>query len=639
MEASDGSIWIGTYDGGIYILDESGIQPLDQFPEIRFSVIYCMYEDRRGWIWVGTDAGLYSIAGGRIIKQTISEGFEGAIVKNILEDRKNRIWFATSQGVAYYQSGKFTTYTTDNGLPGNNFRSLYEDSYGSIWAGTYGSGMALIKEDTAIGITRQHGLFDNIVSTFQEDNSGFLWMTCNKGAFKTNLNDLYELAQGKRESIQCYAYDQDEGIANPEFNGGCQPSSAKTDEGHLLFPSIGGLVVCYPDEMETNKEIPNVFIERILVDQVEQNLNMPIQVPPRFNDLRIEYTTLSFQDSKNIKFRFTMEGLDEEWSNITNRRTWIYKHIPPGTYDFRVIASNNAGVWNTTGDSVTFNFAGFWYQNTRLIVYLSIVLILIILLVVWLRINALKKRKALLEETVAERTKDLKEANETKDRFFSIIAHDLKSPFNSMLGFSDMLHEEYNELEDDERKSYIANIHQSAYQVYSLLENLLTWAGRRTGMISCNPVAIDMQELVLKNVALLSANAAAKEITLASDVKNGTIAYADSNMMDTVIRNLLSNAIKFTHQGGGVKVTGENSRDKSVIRIIDNGVGIPKEKISHLFKLDRQFRSKGTADEKGTGLGLLLVKEFIEKNNGLLEVKSEPGKGSTFKFTLPTSVK
>lgn len=232
-------------------------------------------------------------------------------------------------------------------------------------------------------------------------------------------------------------------------------------------------------------------------------------------------------------------------------------------------------------------------------------------------------------------TEELKLLNETKDKLFSIIAHDLRNPFISLLGISHLIVEEYNELSEDEKLEYIAEIEKSAKSAYDLLENLLYWSRSQTNNITCSPQEIDIREIIEKNIRLLSTLAASKKINIINNVKNETLAYADLSMIDIVIRNLISNAIKFTPELGEIKIESHHNDDYVSISVIDSGIGMSSEKIEKLMKYNQINSSLGTNKEKGTGLGLILCKDFIEKNNGKLFIESEIGKGTKITFTLP----
>jgi len=240
------------------------------------------------------------------------------------------------------------------------------------------------------------------------------------------------------------------------------------------------------------------------------------------------------------------------------------------------------------------------------------------------------------EEALKISENQLRESNIAKDKFFSIIAHDLRGPFNAIIGFSDLLYSDYDDLEEAEKKTMLRNIHEASLGTFKLLENLLEWSRIQTGRTIPTPENIDISTIANNSLGFLKPQAEKKNIKLFSGIHFGTIAFCDENMITTVIRNLIANAIKFTNTGGSVRIWATLKEEIVEVIVADNGVGISTENISKLFRLDESVKTRGTYGEQGTGLGLLLCKEFIELNNGTIWAESEPGKGSQFKFTLPT---
>jgi two-component system sensor histidine kinase/response regulator len=226
-----------------------------------------------------------------------------------------------------------------------------------------------------------------------------------------------------------------------------------------------------------------------------------------------------------------------------------------------------------------------------------------------------------------------------RDKFFSIIAHDLRNPVQNLILSSELLRSSYDSFDEAERMDYIQGINNSANHISSLLETLLDWSRVQSGTMELYREKIDITSLAADNIDLLKENAVKKNITVSSQIPANTYAFADKNMIGTVIRNLISNAVKFTNPGGEVKITAipASTGNSIEITVSDNGIGIKEENIAGLFRIDVQKKTRGTAKEKGTGLGLLLCKEFIEKNKGSIKVVSTPGKGSDFTFTLPVN--
>lgn len=252
------------------------------------------------------------------------------------------------------------------------------------------------------------------------------------------------------------------------------------------------------------------------------------------------------------------------------------------------------------------------------------------------RTAELEQLKNNLEKMVHERTKELQKANAMKDKFFSIMAHDLRSPFNTLSGFLDLLHEEYDDFPDEKRKLFIKKILDTSNQTFSLLENLLEWSRSQRGHIKYNPAKVDVKLVCNEVVGLLEHVAKSKKVEITEQVAESLSAYADNYMIQTVIRNLLTNAIKFSYPGSQVVVSACKNKGDIQVSVADSGKGMEPNTLGNLFKIDVKTTEKGTANEKGSGLGLIICKEFIEKNKGNIWAESKPGKGSKFTFTLPT---
>jgi signal transduction histidine kinase len=253
-----------------------------------------------------------------------------------------------------------------------------------------------------------------------------------------------------------------------------------------------------------------------------------------------------------------------------------------------------------------------------------------------LTIRKLQQQLQMQNMLLQKKNAQLEELNASKDKFFSIIAHDLRSPLSGLLAVSYLLADEFDKCSKDESREMINLLQNDVKNLYKLLENLLTWSRLQRGMMEFQPQSIDLNELISRNIFLFAPNAEQKNIILNSLVQEKLMAYADVNMVDTIIRNVLSNALKFTDSGGKIDVSATQGDQFVEISVSDTGVGIHEENLSKLFRIDVRYQKKGTAGEQGTGLGLNLCKELIRKNGGRIWVESEVGKGTMFTFTLPT---
>ncbi len=237
--------------------------------------------------------------------------------------------------------------------------------------------------------------------------------------------------------------------------------------------------------------------------------------------------------------------------------------------------------------------------------------------------------------SLMQQQKELKDLNATKDKFFSIIAHDLKSPFNHLLGLTEIIQDRSREVNNKEIQELAALIHKSAKQGRDLLDNLLEWSRSQIGARDFRPDNTELFDIVNKAISFVEHIASQKDISIVNSIKKDTVVRADVNMLNTILRNLLNNAIKFTKQGGFVKIYARERKEVVEVTVEDNGIGISKSTLSKLFKIDENPSTPGTNNEKGTGLGLILCREFVERHGGTIYVESERGKGSKFIFTLP----
>lgn len=253
-------------------------------------------------------------------------------------------------------------------------------------------------------------------------------------------------------------------------------------------------------------------------------------------------------------------------------------------------------------------------------------------------VDELQANKVTLENNAREMTElneKLRELNTSKDKFFSIVAHDLRSPFSALLGFSEYMYRHIEELTPEEVKDFSFRIYKSLNTLLKLIENLLQWARIHTGKMEFAPDLFNLNELIDEILNIYHMNAARKNIQILCSLDQPYNVFADQDMIDSVLRNLLSNAIKFTASGGEIRISAKKAGSFVEVSVSDTGIGIEKADMERMFKIDETMTREGTEKEKGTGLGLVLCREFVEMNGGTIQVESEAGKGSTFRFTVP----
>lgn len=239
---------------------------------------------------------------------------------------------------------------------------------------------------------------------------------------------------------------------------------------------------------------------------------------------------------------------------------------------------------------------------------------------------------------LALKNEELQKINSEKDKFFSIIAHDMRGPLGGIMGMTEMLTDEIYQLTENDRKQMMANLRRSSRNTFTLLENLLEWAQMVQGLTEFKPQKIELTQAIAECISTLEESAKVKRIELLIQIAGEQIVLADKNMLQSVIRNLISNAVKFTPNGGKVNISAESSANNMVmISVKDNGIGMTSEMLNHLFHIDADIKRPGTNNEKSTGLGLLLCKEFVEKLGGKITVESELNKGTVFSFNIPAT--
>ena len=370
----------------------------------------------------------------------------------------------------------------------------------------------------------------------------------------------------------------------------------------------------------------------------------------KYNNLKFEFAAPFFDREENTLYSYQLVGYDKDWSKWSRETNKAYSKIHEGTYTFRVKARNIYNVESSI-DSCTITILPPWYRTIGAYLAYLAVFILFIWLITGLNSRRLKTANIRLEKLVEERTlkisrqkeeilekvNELQLANAEKDKFFSIIAHDLRGPFGSFLALTQIIDEELGNLSKQELQSCTQSMRESASNLHSLLENLLQWARMQQGLIHFNPISIPLHLKIEESISMVLDPSKNKGIKLTNNVPEGMYAFADLNSFQSVIRNLVSNALKFTPQSGTVIISAKACDNKYIeISIADTGIGMSESMLENLFRLDIQTNRPGTEGEPSSGLGLLLCKEFIEKNGGEIRIESKEKIGSTFYFTIPS---
>ncbi|MBC7391677.1 MAG: hypothetical protein H7329_20955, partial [Opitutaceae bacterium] len=657
--------------------------------------VWTIKEGKDSTVWIGfLDAGIsrYNKISNRFEKFYYSNDknalLKDASIMSMLVDTKNNLWVGSEAGGLSCidpQRKNSSLFTKSNQLPTNNISALFEDSKNRIWIGTKGGGLSLLtdfKRKTFKSYTNENGLPGQAVNSIEEDLHGNLWLGTDNG-----------LSRFDPEREKFLNFDLSDGLQSMEF---AKSASLKDDNGFLYFGGTDGFNRFHPDSITFNKELPRVYISgfNLFNNRIEAGVhyndkvyfNKPIHLLDTLilghTDyvFSIEFACTEFTSPEKTQFAYMLDGFDKDWIYVdASKRSSTYTNLAPGNYTFKVKASNSDGIWNNKGKSLFIRVLPPWYNTWWFKSIVTLGVIIILLLLYYLRIRSIKKLNYQLTNLVSIKTAELQnvnlqlvlqndmttksnrqleaqqeeiisqrdeleninnrlnELNGTKDKLFSIIGHDLRNPVSALSSLTGMLQQNYSILSEKEKIQIVEHIQTSATSLKILVTNLLNWALVQGRNLHPQPETISVKDITNQCFNLLQLHAIGKNITFENNCSPVHLVYADSEMIQTVIRNLVSNSIKFTERDGTISISTFIGHDDDMvsIQVSDNGSGMDNEKVSSLLTKEKIISTKGTSQEKGTGIGLVIVREFIEANNGFLDIESLPGKGTTFTIRLP----
>jgi ligand-binding sensor domain-containing protein len=410
-EDREHNIWIGTMDG-LNRFSKGKIKVYTTKDGLPSNFISAIYEDHNGRLWIGSESGgLSYYEGGAFTNYTKANGLPSNSVLSIYQDLRGVLWVGTINGLCSLSNNKIDTYADLEGLAKDGIFSFHEDRQGSLWIGTEG-GLYRYRAGRFTRFTKQAGLFNDIAFQILEDNQQNLWMSCNQGVYRIRIKDVDDYESGAIKAIPYVAYDKSDGMASTQCNGATQPAGCRTDDGRLWFPTTTGIVAIDPDQISENRSPVPIAIDKIVIDDQSLQLMDGIKLSPDKLKFEFHYAGLSFLAPERVKFRYKLAGLDKNWLEAGTRRVAYYNDIPPGDYEFKVIACNNDGIWNETGASFRFHIlTPLWRTWWAYLLYTGT-------FVgagyggIHFRLKTLQWRAAVLEGKVVERTKELAERNQ-----------------------------------------------------------------------------------------------------------------------------------------------------------------------------------------------------------------------------------
>lgn len=658
MEDSRKCIWIGTKGMGLIQLTiriDDHLKPEYDFKRFRYNRldnnslsndnIYSIIEDKEGRILVGTFGGGLNIVD-ETNGQTRFVSFRNKLnsypiqncskIRHLLLDKDNTLWVATTNGLL--QMDNFMTPqmkehyiqkipNVKNSLSNNDVHYLHQSKDGTLWIGTFGGGLISLhrkaddNQSAEFNIyTTREGLYNDIVLSIQEDRTGNLWFSSENSISRYDAkNKLFQ------------NYEIFHGLNDAHFS---EAASLLTSNGEMIFGSNKGYCYFFPDKIQQNIAVPPIVFTRfqlfnqdVSIDEKNSPLKLSIgysseiRLTHKQTVFSIEYTALDFSDVDKIKYAFMLENFETEWNYVQKQRKATYTNLPKGTYYFKVKSTNAEGVWSDNVKTIKILILpSFWETGTAYLLY--ILLFFSILYAVYY----ITKRFAQLKHDVEVEHK----VSDIKLRFFTNISHELRTPLTLITGPIENIlnHEPVSENVRDQ----LSVVQRNANRMLRMINQILDFRKIQHKKLRLQIQAIRIDNLVAEICSNFSKEAQDKQIQfLFEDKAPQAILWVDRDKVDMIVYNLLSNAFKFTPERKNIVVKLLQNEETIQIQVIDEGVGIPKEKRGFLFeRFSSANEIKSISGNRGSGIGLNLVKELVDLHKGIIDVESEPGVGTSF---------
>jgi len=679
MIDSDKNTWISTYSGLLKVLPGGKETLYTEESGFLSSKIRLTYEDSKGNIWIGTrNNGIIRIDRNKKIKIfDVSSGLNSNLIMAIKEDGNNNVWVGTSEGIGGLNmispTDEIKKFTSADGFKSDIIFNIYIDNEGLVWIAT-NNGLWLLRQNKFFCFTSKNGLLDNSPCDVVEDDYGFLWLPFSEGIMKVSKKELVGYSEGEVDTINCSLFNKYDGMKQSE----CNPTAQvlKSSNGKLFFPTLDGVAIIDPVNVMFNNYIPPVFIENVNVDNRFIDLFHETTFKPANKRYTFYYTALCLYEAEKVKFRYRLKGFESEWTETDNYRSVSYTNLPHGEYKFQVTACNNDQIWNEKGTEYSFTIRPRFTETFWFYLLVTILFLTTAYFFYRVRVSQLESQKSDLEEIIQVRTKEILEKNEklkiqkneiehkseilqvqkneieeqarmleiqkeelkamnaSKDKIFSIISHDLRSPLGNIKNMLDLLTVHPDRFDEEKRNKIFETFSEITKSTFYLIDNLLNWTRSQRGLIVYDPQIFLVSPIIQEVLNLLMPMYDKKKISIINRIDDSTLAYGDVNMVNTIFRNLISNAIKFTETNGEIVIFSKNESELIEFGIRDNGIGISEDNLNNLLNKKEINATFGTDREKGSGLGLILCRDFIEKNGGIFRVESKLNEGSTFYFSL-----
>lgn len=626
-EDSKGRLWIG-WMGGAGWFENGRIVDFTDKLGLKFNNLWTIYEDKEGNYWFGTDLGLIRIRNGVSTVYTTKDGLPGDDVKIIHEDRAGNLWLGIYGGIAvlekrqksenvdetsepFYPFKLSAVYTTRNGLASNFVRTISEDADGVLWIGTYDHGLLRFKDGKFTNYTTADGLFNDGVFRILEDSRGNLWMSSNRGISRVSKKQLNDFADGKIKSITAVSYGKKDGMLDAECNGGRQPAGIKARDGRLWFPTQAGVAIINPETVPYNQKPPPVVIEEVIVDRqpIDWQESQIIEIGPDKTNFEIHYTGLSFVKPESVSFKYKLEGLDADWVEAGTRRVVYFAHLPPGEYAFRVIAANSDGVWNMEGATIRLKIIPPFYRTTWFIV-------LAVLTVIGLIVFTYRRREAQLRKEKAQQELFSRLLIESQERERGRIAAELHDGLSqSLVIIKNRAMLSLTTPEDKERAfEQLEEISEAASEAMLEAKEII---------YNLRPIQLDRFGLTKAIKAMLKKVCEGSGLELIAEVEtiDGLLSKEAESSVYRILQESINNIVR--HSEATKAYVSIKRKDGFIEMLIeDNGKGFELEK-------------RNLSENLNGGFGLIGIVERARLLKGSAEIKSEIGKGTTIRVSLP----